>query len=125
VAATGVDVLDRTVAPCRVHESIGEDARRVALGVGARLLETLGVGCAGGVDQTRCHLGLRERADLGDLEPRRLPRHREVGDGTVHELPVTAPTPVGAVEVDPLRERCRRLDVDARHLLVADPAGVR
>jgi len=51
--------------------------------------------------------------------------HRQVGDGTVHELLVDAPASFGAVHVDPVRERRRGLDVDARHLLIADAARAR
>src|SRR5206468_2541515 len=59
---------------------------------------------------------------------RRRPHYKSVsvtGSKGVHDLRVEVSGRVYAVEVDPRRERCRRLDVDASHLLVADPARAR
>jgi hypothetical protein len=77
----------------------------VAFDILANPREVLGVGSSERLDQARGHLGLRKGAKLGDLEPRRFFRHREVGDGPVHELLEEALARVGAVNADPLRER--------------------
>jgi hypothetical protein len=82
-------------------------------GAGRGSPEVGGAGSAERLDQPRCQLWLGKSADLGDLQSRRLLRHRQIGDGTVHELLVEAPASLGAVQVDPVRKRRRGLDVDA------------
>ena len=65
---------------------------------------------------------VRKGCELGHPMLQGLFRRRQIVDGPVHKLRVLPATGVSAVDVDPLRERCRGLNVDACHLLVADAA---
>jgi hypothetical protein len=105
---------------CNVHELVGEHPAGVALGVGSRPSDSPGVA---GALQARGDDPIREHREAVGLERRGFVRCRQVAHGSVHELPVAPSPAIGTVEVDPLGERGRRLDVDARHLRVADAAG--